>query len=94
MVNWPRPAPFRKRFDAHFGVEDVLPKGVDVVGIGHEGAQADDSNGLERPLVNSLAGFAVCCGQRHGDTSIHDALGHHRDGVACVHVHALTGDAR
>ena len=62
------------------------------MGIGHQRPQADDRNGLKGTLVNPFAGFAVFGCQRHGLTSVHDALWHHRDRIPRIDVDALAGD--
>ena len=93
VINRTGPPAIGQRANAYLSIEDVLPKGIDVMGIGHQGTQTNDGNGFERPLLNALTGFAVCCGQGHVHTSVHNALRHHRDGIAGIDVDALSGDA-
>ena len=94
VINRSGPSPFRQWCDAHFGIEDVLPEGLNGICIGHHGPEANHSNGLKRTLVQSFAWFSVVRGQGHGITSIHDAFRHHRNGETGVNVNALPGYTR
>ena len=63
MVNGSRPTAFGKRANANLQAENVLPEGIDVVGIGHQRPKSNHSNWLKGTLLNPLARFAICCGQ-------------------------------
>ena len=89
MMDGAWPSSLREGFDAHFCIQNVLPEGIDVVCVGHQCPQPNNGNRLEGTLLNPFARFAVFGCQRHGFTSIHDALWNHGDGVACVNVDAL-----
>ena len=63
MVDGAWPTAFGKRANADLRVQNVLPEGIDVVGIGHQRPQSNDCNWLKGTLLNPLARFAICCGQ-------------------------------
>ena len=92
MIHRPGPAALGQGSNADLGVQDVLPKGIDVMCIGHQRPEANHRNRFKGTLVNSFARFAVFGCQRHGLTSVHDALWHHRDRIPRIDVDALAGD--
>ena len=93
MVHRPGPAALGQGSNADLGVQDVLPEGIDVMRIRHQRPETNHRNRFKGPLVNSFARFAVFGCQRHGLTSVHDALRHHRDRIPRIDIDALTGDA-
>ena len=80
--------------DADMRVDDVLPECFQILGIGHHRSNTDDCNGFKRTLFKSFAWFSVIGCDGHMFTSyIHDALWHHGDRIACIHVDALSSYA-
>ena len=55
VVNRAGPPAIGQRTNAYFGIEDVLPKGIDVTGIGHQGTQTNDGNGTRKLIPHAIA---------------------------------------